>query len=197
MAVAVFKVMALLLSLCSAAEFSAAATWCVARSDASDQALQTALDYACGGGADCAPLQSSGLCYLPNTVQAHASYAFNSYYQRKGGAPGSCSFAGTASIAQTDPSYGSCVYPSSPSTAGGIIAPGGTSTPTSSSPNTIQPGTTTTQPLYGSGGVGIGTPLPDSPMPNASPKTLSSPVTYLLTITTFVLRNYMWNFTTC
>lgn len=197
MAVAVFKVVALLLLACSAAELSAAATWCVARSDASDQALQTALDYACGGGADCAPLQSSGLCYLPNTVQAHASYAFNSYYQRKGSAPGSCSFAGTASIAQTDPSYGSCVYPSSPSTAGGIIAPGGTTTP-GSTPNTIQPLSPpgTTQPLYGSGGgftPGVGTSLPDSPKANASPnslfKTLLSPVTFLLSIT-FVLQNY-------
>ena len=79
-------------------------TWCVARSDASDQALQTALDYACGAGADCPPIQSDGLCYLPNTIQAHASFAFNSLYQRKARAPGSCNFAGTSTIAQTDPS---------------------------------------------------------------------------------------------
>ncbi|CAK9145161.1 unnamed protein product [Ilex paraguariensis] len=90
------------------------ATWCVVRSEASDQALQTAMDYACGSGADCAPLQPSGLCFLPNTIQAHASYAFNSFYQRKGRAPGSCDFSGTATIAKTDPSYGSCDYPSSP-----------------------------------------------------------------------------------
>ncbi|XP_073135701.1 uncharacterized protein [Henckelia pumila] len=195
MAVAV--AMSVLVLACSGIELSAAATWCVARSDASDESLQTALDYACGGGADCAPLQSSGLCYLPNTVQAHASYAFNSYYQRKGSAPGSCSFAGTASVAQTDPSYGSCVYPSSASTAGGIIAPGGTATP-DSTPNTMQPLSPpgTTQPLYGIGGgftPGIGTVLPDSPKANASPnplfKALLSPVTFLLSIT-FVLQNY-------
>ncbi|CAI0380207.1 unnamed protein product [Linum tenue] len=82
----------------------ATSSWCVARSDASYQALQTALDYACWAGADCTPIQSDGLCFLPNTIQAHASYAFNSYYQRKGMAPGSCDFSGTANIARTDPS---------------------------------------------------------------------------------------------
>lgn len=81
-----------------------ATSWCVARSDASNQALQTALDYACGAGADCQPIHSDGLCYLPNTMQAHASYAFDSYFQRKGMAPGSCDFSGTATIAKTDPS---------------------------------------------------------------------------------------------
>ncbi|XAR48823.1 hypothetical protein NMG60_11031780 [Bertholletia excelsa] len=93
--------------------------WCVARSDASYQALKTALDYACASGADCSPIQPSGLCYLPNTLQSHASYAINSYYERRGSAPGSCDFSGTATLATTDPSYGSCVYPSSQRTAGG------------------------------------------------------------------------------
>jgi hypothetical protein len=79
-------------------------TWCVARSDASTQALQTALDYACASGADCTPILSSGLCFLPNTIQAHASYAFNSYFQRKAMAPGSCDFSGTASASKSDPS---------------------------------------------------------------------------------------------
>ncbi|XP_008810634.2 PLASMODESMATA CALLOSE-BINDING PROTEIN 3-like isoform X2 [Phoenix dactylifera] len=89
------------------------ATWCIARSSASATALQTALDFACGAGADCLPIQASGLCYLPNTLPAHASYAFNSYYQRSNAAPGSCDFAGTATVSVTDPSYGSCTYPSS------------------------------------------------------------------------------------
>ncbi|PKA61253.1 Glucan endo-1,3-beta-glucosidase 2 [Apostasia shenzhenica] len=81
-----------------------AAQWCIARSDASSQALQAALDYACGAGAaDCLPIQASGLCYLPNSLQAHASYAFNSFYQRSGAAPGACDFAGTATISVTDP----------------------------------------------------------------------------------------------
>lgn len=102
----------------------AKATWCIVRSDASNEALQRGLDYACSYGADCAPIQSTGLCYLPNTIQNHASYAFNSFYQRNNMAPGSCQFAGTATFAKTDPSYGSCVYPASPRAAGGPIPPG-------------------------------------------------------------------------
>ncbi|XP_058731700.1 PLASMODESMATA CALLOSE-BINDING PROTEIN 3-like [Vicia villosa] len=102
---------------------SSSASWCVVRSDASYNVLQTALDYACGAGADCLSLQPDGLCFLPNTIQAHASYAFNSYYQKRARAPGSCDFSGTATIAQTDPSYGSCVYPSSTSGAGGSNTP--------------------------------------------------------------------------
>jgi hypothetical protein len=82
------------------------AAWCIARSGASDKALQSALDYACGpaGGADCAPILTSGLCYLPNTLAAHASYAFNSIFQRSRAAPGACDFAGTATVTLTDPS---------------------------------------------------------------------------------------------
>ncbi|KAK4784477.1 hypothetical protein SAY86_018845 [Trapa natans] len=97
------RILLLLISLVAASAVDGA-TWCVARSDASQQALQRALDYACGSGADCAPVQSEGLCFLPNTLQAHASYAFNSYYQIKSMEPGSCDFAGTATVAASDPS---------------------------------------------------------------------------------------------
>ncbi|KAJ8755538.1 hypothetical protein K2173_019336 [Erythroxylum novogranatense] len=116
------------------------ANWCVARSDASNQALQTSLDYACASGADCTPIESNGLCFLPNTIQAHASYAFNSYFQRKAMAPGSCDFSHTATIAATDPSYGSCVYPSSSSTAGGTTT-GTTPTTGATNPTTLTPPT--------------------------------------------------------
>lgn len=108
MAALLFKVVVMILVFILCFSFftivEVQALWCVARSDASDQALQTALDYACGAGADCTPIVSNGLCFLPNTLQAHASYAFNSYFQRKNMAPGSCIFAGTATIAKTDPS---------------------------------------------------------------------------------------------
>ncbi|KAD5803680.1 hypothetical protein E3N88_15040 [Mikania micrantha] len=130
------------------------ATWCVVRSEASREALQAALDYACGAGADCVPIQPSGLCFLPNTIQAHASYAFNSYYMRRSMAPGSCDFAGTATIAKTDPSYGSCNFPASPSMAGGILIPGGGAATTIATPvsGVTPPPPSTVAPLFGSGG---------------------------------------------
>jgi len=86
-------------------------SWCVARSNVPENSLQVALDYACGiGGADCRPTQQGGQCYQPITVAAHASYAFNSYYQKNRMAPGTCDFGGNAIITTTNPSYGSCMY---------------------------------------------------------------------------------------
>ncbi|XP_059308301.1 PLASMODESMATA CALLOSE-BINDING PROTEIN 3 [Lycium ferocissimum] len=150
------------------------ATWCVARSDASEQSLQSALDYACYSGADCAPISANGLCYLPNTIQAHASYAFNGFYQRMNRAPGSCDFAGTATIAKTDPSYGSCDYPAHTSTAGGSTSPntsgggttGGTTTPTTT-PILYPPPPGSANPFNGNG---VGPDIPDSETSKASPK---------------------------
>jgi hypothetical protein len=81
-------------------------TWCVAKSEATTQQLIDALNYACGpvAGADCGPIQPSGSCYDPNTLQSHASYAFNSYYQIKKQASGTCDFAGSANVVSIDPS---------------------------------------------------------------------------------------------
>ncbi|KAG1326071.1 putative mucin-2 [Cocos nucifera] len=105
-------------------------TWCVAKTGASDAALQMALDYACGiGGADCSAIQPTGGCYNPNTLQAHASYAFNSYYL-KNPVPTSCDFGGTATIVDVNPSSEMCMYPSSSSVSG--FNPASTSTGSSS-----------------------------------------------------------------
>ncbi|XP_039048696.1 mucin-2-like isoform X2 [Hibiscus syriacus] len=105
-------------------------SWCIARTGASETTLQSALDYACGtGGADCSQIQQGGNCYNPNSLQNHASYAFNSYYQ-KNAAPTSCDFGGAATIVNTNPSTGSCIYPSSGSQSTPTATPA-TTTPTS------------------------------------------------------------------
>ncbi|KAH7860412.1 hypothetical protein Vadar_013124 [Vaccinium darrowii] len=99
---------------------SSGGSWCVASQSASQTALQGALDYACGyGGADCSAIQPSGGCYQPNTIRDHASYAFNSYYQ-KNPVPNSCNFGGTAVITSTDPSNGTCQYQST-STSSSVL----------------------------------------------------------------------------
>ena len=80
------------------------AAWCVCKQDQPTTSQQKALDYACGAGADCNPILQNGACYNPNTVNAHCSYAVNSYYQRKGQAQGACDFAGAAGLVSSDPS---------------------------------------------------------------------------------------------
>ncbi|KAI5648297.1 hypothetical protein M9H77_34302 [Catharanthus roseus] len=104
-----FLLMLLLFSMAA----HSSATWCICKDGMSDAVMQKALDYACGAGADCNPTHQNGVCFNPNTVRAHCNYAVNSYFQRKGQAPGSCDFAGTATVTTTDPSTAGCAYPSS------------------------------------------------------------------------------------
>ncbi|KAG5254284.1 PLASMODESMATA CALLOSE-BINDING PROTEIN [Salix suchowensis] len=65
--------------------------------------------------------------------------------------PGSCDFSGTASVSKSDPSYGSCMYPSSLSTAGGT----GTATGTTPAAN---PTFQTPPSSGGTAGLNPGTP---------------------------------------
>ncbi|GFP90282.1 glucan endo-1 3-beta-glucosidase 3 [Phtheirospermum japonicum] len=79
--------------------------WCVAKPSVPAETLQEALDFACGeGGADCEAIGQDGSCYYPDTVVAHASYAFNSYWQRNKKSGGTCGFGGTAMLINSDPS---------------------------------------------------------------------------------------------
>jgi hypothetical protein len=83
--------------------------WCVAKNNAEDGALQSAIDWACsvdGGRADCAAIQQGGACYDPPDLQQHASYAFNDYFLRSGGAgsPAACDFSGAAALTALNPS---------------------------------------------------------------------------------------------
>ncbi|CAA2981086.1 Hypothetical predicted protein [Olea europaea subsp. europaea] len=54
-------------------------------------------------GADCEPIKLNGFCYQPDTVLSHASYAFNSYWQKTKNSGGTCDFGGTAILVTVDP----------------------------------------------------------------------------------------------
>ncbi|XP_058080854.1 glucan endo-1,3-beta-glucosidase 12 [Magnolia sinica] len=85
--------------------------WCVAKPSVPSDVLQESMDYACGeGGADCEEIGPHGSCYSPDTMVAHASYAFNSYWQKNKKSGGTCSFGGTAMIINADPSFLHCRF---------------------------------------------------------------------------------------
>ncbi|KAK6136767.1 hypothetical protein DH2020_029480 [Rehmannia glutinosa] len=81
-----------------------AAGWCVPRPGISDAQLQANLDYACGQGIDCSPIQPGGPCFEPTTVLSHAAYAMNLLYQSAGRNPWNCDFMQTATLTSTNPS---------------------------------------------------------------------------------------------
>ncbi|KAJ7538108.1 hypothetical protein O6H91_11G034400 [Diphasiastrum complanatum] len=86
-------------------------SWCVAKREVPDSQLSNALNWVCGqGNANCGPIQQNGPCFSPDSYQSHASFAFNTYYQKTAQVSGSCDFGGTAIITYSDPSYGSCSY---------------------------------------------------------------------------------------
>ncbi|XP_022966757.1 PLASMODESMATA CALLOSE-BINDING PROTEIN 5-like isoform X2 [Cucurbita maxima] len=85
--------------------------WCIADEQVPDDELQRALDWACGkGGANCGDIQVKRPCFYPDTVRDHASYAFNSYYQKFKHKGASCFFNSAAMVTALDPSHGSCKF---------------------------------------------------------------------------------------
>ncbi|KAI4368582.1 hypothetical protein MLD38_017126 [Melastoma candidum] len=85
--------------------------FCIAKPGSDQDKLQAGLNWACGQGqVNCAAIQSGQPCYTPNTLENHASYAYNDYYQRMHSAGGTCDFQGTAIITTSDPSYGTCAF---------------------------------------------------------------------------------------
>ncbi|EOA38015.1 hypothetical protein CARUB_v10009486mg, partial [Capsella rubella] len=147
-------------------------SWCVAKPGASQTSLQQALDYACGI-ADCSQIQQGGNCYSPISLQSHASFAFNSYYQ-KNPSPQSCDFGGAASLVSSNPSTGSCIYQTGSSASTPTTA--GTTTPTPSTQTVNQPPVTST-PIIPSGGgiIGVGTPPGIFNPANPTSNTLNNP----------------------
>ncbi|XP_010508585.1 PREDICTED: PLASMODESMATA CALLOSE-BINDING PROTEIN 5-like [Camelina sativa] len=97
--------------------------WCVAKNNAEDSALQTAVDWACGpGGADCGEIQQGGSCYDPPDMVKMASYVFNNYYLKNGLADEACNFSNNAAVTSLNPSQGACKFPSSKRVSNGSIA---------------------------------------------------------------------------
>ena len=79
-------------------------TWCLPKTEADSEALQRNIDYVCGLGLDCGPIQENGPCFLPNTVRAHAAYVMNAYFQATDGNDSDCDFQQTGDLTTVDPS---------------------------------------------------------------------------------------------
>ncbi|KAL0339115.1 UNVERIFIED_CONTAM: Glucan endo-1,3-beta-glucosidase 4 [Sesamum angustifolium] len=114
------------LSTSESLDANSSVVFCIARTGADETSLQDGLNWACGPGqANCGPIQQGQPCYMPNTLQNHASYAYNDYYQKMRSSGGTCDFRGTGTTTTVDPSYGSCRFTGSlnSSTGGGLFPP--------------------------------------------------------------------------
>uniref|UniRef100_J3MUL3 X8 domain-containing protein n=1 Tax=Oryza brachyantha TaxID=4533 RepID=J3MUL3_ORYBR len=95
-----------------------APVWCVLAGGGgkavNETAVAAAVEYACRqGSGTCAAIQAGGECNQPDSLDAHASYAFNAYWQQFRKAGGTCYFDGLAEKTTKDPSHGTCRFISS------------------------------------------------------------------------------------
>nr|GEU80702.1 glycoside hydrolase, catalytic domain-containing protein [Tanacetum cinerariifolium] len=103
-------------------------TYCVVKKDADTKMVQAALDWACGPGkVNCSMMLQGEPCYQPDTMVAHATYAFDTYYQQMDKAEGTCDFNGVATITTRDPSLGDCILPRSGTGSNGTTTNNGPS----------------------------------------------------------------------
>ncbi|KAA8549653.1 hypothetical protein F0562_001329 [Nyssa sinensis] len=103
---------------------NSSAVFCIARQGADPNMLQNGLNWACGQGqANCSAIQPAQPCYFPDTIQNHASYAYNDYYQKMHGVGGTCDFEGTAMTTSANPSYGSCIFAGSSNSSRNTVTP--------------------------------------------------------------------------
>ncbi|KAL6651772.1 hypothetical protein ACP70R_010697 [Stipagrostis hirtigluma subsp. patula] len=94
-----------------AAAAAAGRRWCVPKPAADEMALQENIDFACAQeGVDCGAIRPGGSCYEPDTVQGHAAYAMNLYFQANGQHAFDCDFGQTGVVTTADPSYGGCKF---------------------------------------------------------------------------------------
>ncbi|XP_042480539.1 glucan endo-1,3-beta-glucosidase 4-like [Macadamia integrifolia] len=101
---------------------SGVGAFCVAKQDADSAALQAGLNWACGQGqSNCSVIQAGQPCYNPDTLQNHASYAYNDYFHKMRSAGGTCDFGGTAIVTNVDPSHGSCIFSGSSSSNTSVV----------------------------------------------------------------------------
>eukprot|EP00850_Spirogloea_muscicola_P005351 SM000024S07813 [mRNA] locus=s24:674512:677233:- [translate_table: standard] len=87
--------------------------WCIAdASNGSTNTVDNSLSFICSNtvAGDCTPTLEGGSCYLPNSLAAHASYGYNSYYQALGQKDTACEFNGTGHIVDVDPSHMGCNF---------------------------------------------------------------------------------------
>ncbi|KAI4366027.1 hypothetical protein MLD38_021956 [Melastoma candidum] len=84
-------------------------TWCIAKPSSDEATLIKNINFACSE-TSCKDIDIGGRCFLPDTLQNHASVAMNLYYWANGRNTWNCDFKGSRLIVTTDPSYAKCIY---------------------------------------------------------------------------------------